>query len=98
MAWQLAEVGDLYDVGMPDGGGRARFLNEPRRKLSLLRHVGTHHLEGETLVERAMANAVHGSHAALAEHAFHLVATIDDGADERIGIGPIAGRGHQGIA
>jgi hypothetical protein len=72
-ARQVAEVEDLDDAGMADRGGRARFVEEPRDGVAVIRQLRQQHLDRCAAAEQRVFREVHRAHAALADPRCDLV-------------------------
>src|SRR5262249_2293613 len=62
-----AEVVDLDDAGVADGGGGARLVEEAPHDVLPLRQVRVQHLDRGRAIEPAVARAIDDAQAALAE-------------------------------
>ena len=79
---QRAEVRDVDDVLVTDGGRALGLLAEARDDLLVLRHVRTEDLHRERLAQHDVLAEVDETHAAFTEHALDEVAAVDGGPDE----------------
>jgi hypothetical protein len=73
----VAEVVDLHDAGVGDRGGGARFIEEARDHLGILRERREENLHRRAATEQRVLGEVDRAHAALPEGADDAVATDD---------------------
>ncbi len=78
---QLAEVADIDDVRIADGGGRLGLVQEPLGHFLVASQVRTQDLHRDLLADDGVATLVDDAHAAFAEDGLDLVATVDGAAE-----------------
>ncbi len=82
LAGRLADVVDVDDVRMVEGGGGARLPVEAVEELGI--GPGAQHLQGHRASEPGVAGAIHLAHAARAETVDHLVGGDAGAGDEGV--------------
>ncbi len=80
----FALLEDLDDVGMRDLLRRLGLAPEPLLGHLILRELDVHDLDRDRTIAQSMPGAIHGRHAAFAEHFLDQVAAGDSGTDPRI--------------
>jgi hypothetical protein len=62
-----AGVEDLDDVGVADGVGRTRFVDETRERLLVVAQLGPQHFDRHLAADAGVFSEIHRAHSTLAE-------------------------------
>jgi len=82
----LPEIEDRHDRRVLQPTRQPRLAQKPLRDRTDRRELRMDHLDRDLAIDRELPAAIHGAHAAIAEHATDLVAMVEDPPDQRVGL------------